>query len=151
MIWARDPPRGSSSLKELISRKKKKNNKNCSVLGMSKVDLWKIPVKGGYIHCSIKEGFLEKQASQLTIIVRKSSRPRWRKFVKSAQQLCKYNYLSIITVSSIWKMIFQQKGKKKVLNKKSKECHHEVVYIISFIPRYILSHKSHLWNLSESC
>ena len=102
MIWARDPPRASSSLKELISRKKKKkNNKNCSVLGMNKVDLWKIPVKGGYVHCSIKEGFLEKQPAQLTIIVRKSSRPRWRKFVKSAQQLCKYHYLSIITVSSI--------------------------------------------------
>ena len=42
-------------------------------------------------------------------------------------------------------MIFQQK-QKKVLNKKSKACHHEVVYIISFISRYVLS-STHIYEI----
>ena len=151
MIWARDPPRASSSLKEVISRKKRKTMRTIVFWVWVKWIYARYQSREGYFHCSTKEGFLEKQAAQLTIIGRKSSRPRWRHFVKDARQLCKYNYLSIITVSSIWKMIFQQKQKKKVLNKKSKACHHEVVYIISFIPRYVLSHKSQLWNLNGSC
>ena len=113
MIWARDPPRASSSLKEVISRKKRKTMRTIVFWVWVKWIYARYQSREGYFHCSTKEGFLEKQAAQLTIIGRKSSRPRWRHFVKDARQLCKYNYLSIITVSSIWKMIFQQKQKKK--------------------------------------
>ena len=145
MIWARDPPRASSSLKELISGKKRKTMRSIAFWVWVKWIYARYQSRECYFHCSTKEGFLEKQAAQLTIIGRKSSRPRWRHFVKDARQLCKYNYLSIITVSSIWKMTFQQK--QKVLNMKSKACHHEVCTSFHLFPGmfFLTNHIYEIW------
>ena len=67
MIWARNPSRASSSLKELISRKKRKTIRTVVFWVRVKWIYASYQSREGYFHCSTNEGFLEKQAAQLTL------------------------------------------------------------------------------------